>query len=167
MLQNFSQVNDNYGSSKTTTILSNADVMEAFRTNHLYTFTKLSRKGRERNLDNGNFISCKPLITQSQLRAMETGQALVMSLGRRNFIIWLSDYRDILDFNRWTLPKKRFPRKNSPVPIFDISEYTKRLCQNKIEAILGTNFRHSNLPTFFDQLSEPSEATYWRRFKVY
>ena len=155
VLQSLSQLVDIYGPSNATTILSNADVMVAFRTNHWDTLTELSRKCGERDVDNGNHTSREPLITQSQLSAMETGQALVMISGRTKFITWLPDYRDMFDFRNWTPPKKRLPKKNSPVTTFDICECTKKLRQNKMEAMLGTKPRPNGVPAFFDALTEP------------
>lgn len=158
VLQSLSQLIDIYGPSNATTILSNADVMVAFRTNHWDTLTELSRKCGERDVDNGNHTSREPLITQSQLSAMETGQALVMISGRTKFITWLPDYRDMFDFSNWTPPKRRLPRKYSPVPTFDISECTKKLRQNKMETVLGANRRSSGFPAFFDQLKETDDT---------
>ena len=154
VLQSLSQLTDIYGSSNATTILSNADVMVAFRTNHWDTLTELSRKCGERDVDNGNHTSREPLITQSQLSAMETGQALVMISGRTKFITWLPDYRDMFDFSNWKPPKKRLKPRNNTVSTFDISEYTKKLHQKKIEDVLGANHRHSMLTADFDQQTE-------------
>ena len=154
VLQSLSQLIDIYGPSNATTILSNADVMVAFRTNHWDTLTELSRKCGERDVDNGTHTSREPLITQSQLSAMETGQALVMISGRTKFITWLPDYRDMFDFSNWMPPKKRLPKKNSPVTTFDISECTKKIRQNKMEEVIGTNHRSSGLPGFFNQSTE-------------
>lgn len=159
VLQSLSQLIDIYGSSNATTILSNADVMVAFRTNHWDTLTELSRKCGERDVDNGNHTSREPLITQSQLSAMETGQALVMISGRTKFITWLPDYRDMFDFSNWTPPKKRLPKKNSPVTTFDISECTKRLRQNKMETTLGANHHPSGLSASSDQLTQTEASS--------
>lgn len=154
VLQSLSQLIDIYGPSNATTILSNADVMVAFRTNHWDTLTELSRKCGERDVDNGTHTFREPLITQSQLSAMETGQALVMLSGRTKFITWLPDYKDMFDFSNWTPPKERLPKKNSPVTTFDISECTKKIRQNKMEEVIGTNHRPSGLPGFFNQSTE-------------
>ena len=78
-----------------------------------------------------------------------------MISGRTKFITWLPDYRDMFDFRNWTPPKKRLPKKNSPVTTFDICECTKKLRQNKMEAVLGTNHRSNGVPAFFDALTEP------------
>lgn len=155
VLQSLSQLVDIYGPSNATTILSNADVMVAFRTNHWDTLTELSRKCGERDIDNGNHVSREPLITQSQLSAMETGQALVIISGRTKFITWLPDYRDMFDFSCWMPPKTRLRKKNVPVSTFDICEYTKKLRQNKADVILSSSQLTSGLSGFLDQLTNP------------
>ena len=111
VLQSLSQLTDIYGPSKATTILDNANVTLAFRTNHWDTLTELSHKCGERCVTDGAHISREPLITQSQLGAMETGQALVMISGRTKFITWLPDYRDMFDFSGWKPPRQAAARK--------------------------------------------------------
>src|SRR5699024_7471806 len=77
VLQSISQLVDIYGESNATTIMSNCDVRIAFRVNHWDTLTELSRICGEREINCEGHVSREPLITQSQLAAMETGQALV------------------------------------------------------------------------------------------
>ena len=77
-----------------------------------------------------------------------------MLSGRTKFITWLPDYKDMFDFSNWTPPKERLPKKNSPVTTFDISECTKKIRQNKMEEVIGTNHRPSGLPGFFNQSTE-------------
>ncbi len=86
-----SQLVDIYGESRSTTIVSNCDVKIAFRVNHWETLTELS-KFVEREVVCDGHISREPLITQSQLAAMETGQALVFISGRIKFVTWIPDF---------------------------------------------------------------------------
>ena len=148
VLQSLSQLVDIYGPSNATTILSNADVMVAFRTNHWDTLTELSRKCGERDVDDGIRVSREPLITQSQLSAMETGQALVIISGRTRFITWLPDYRDMFNFSSWKPPKKRNPAKSAPASTFDIAEYAKTLYRNKITPMFGATPHHAEPSAF-------------------
>lgn len=137
VLQSLSQLTDIYGPSKATTILDNANVTLAFRTNHWDTLTELSHKCGERCVSDGAHISREPLITQSQLGAMETGQALVMISGRTKFITWLPDYRDMFDFSGWKPPARRPPVKRKPVSAFDIAGYTKDRLREKLTSKLS------------------------------
>ena len=73
VLQSISQLVDIYGTSNATTIMSNCDVRIAFRVNHWDTLTELSRLCGEREIKCEGYVSREPLITQSQLAAMETG----------------------------------------------------------------------------------------------
>ena len=152
--QLYSQLFDIYGQSNATTILSNADVTMAFRTNNWDTLTELSRKCGERDVNDGNHTSREPLITQSQLAAMETGQALIIISGSTKFITWLPDYREMYDFSSWTPPKKRGIATNSTVSTFNISEYVKDARKNKMEAILGGN-GISHASNISDRMPEP------------
>lgn len=154
VLQSLSQLFDIYGQSNATTILSNADVTMAFRTNNWDTLTELSRKCGERDVNDGNHTSREPLITQSQLAAMETGQALIIISGSTKFITWLPDYREMYDFSSWTPPKKRGIATNSTVSTFNISEYVKDARKNKMEAILGGN-GISHASNISDRMPEP------------
>ena len=95
VLQSISQLVDIYGESNATTIMSNCDVRIAFRVNHWDTLTELSRICGEREINCEGHVSREPLITQSQLAAMETGQALVIVSGRIKFITWIPDFTEM------------------------------------------------------------------------
>ncbi|MEN6595130.1 MAG: type IV secretory system conjugative DNA transfer family protein [Clostridiaceae bacterium] len=112
VLQSLSQLTDIYGASSATTILSNADVIVAYRTNHWDTLTELSRKCGEREVDYGAHTSREALITQSQIGSMQTGQALVMVSGRLKFITCLPDYSDM------------YPRVEYREPVRNNRQYT-------------------------------------------
>lgn len=139
VLQSLSQLCDIYGPSNATTILSNADVTVAFRTNHWDTLSELSRRCGEREIDTYGHVSREPLITQSQLAAMETGQALVIISGIVKFITWLPDYRDMFDFSDWTPPRKSSNKTRQKLRTFNVVEYTKSMRSKKVNAMISKN----------------------------
>lgn len=135
VLQSLSQLKDIYGESKSTTILSNTDVLVAYRTNHWDTLTELSRKCGERSVTiNGN-TRTEPLITQSQLGAMEVGQALVMISGRYKYIETFPDYTEIFDCSDWTPPIMIARKEQDPIEIFDIKNWVREKKQQRIQAM--------------------------------
>ena len=128
VLQSISQLNDLYGASNATTIISNADVKIAFRLNHWETLTELSNNCGIRECTTDGHSSKEPLITQTQLASMETGQALVIISGRVKFVTWIPDYEEIFkedhDFydNAHIGYNGNRPEKT---PVFDIQEYVE------------------------------------------
>ena len=156
VLQSLSQLCDIYGPNNATTILSNADVTVAFRTNHWDTLSELSRKCGEREIDNGGHISREPLITQSQLGAMATGQALVLISGSVKFITWLPDYRDMFDFADWKPPKKACHKTRHRLKTFNVTEYTKSIRSKKINEMFSENSPLNS--TAFDSVLKTEEA---------
>lgn len=128
VLQSISQLVDIYGESKATTIMDNCDVKIAFRVNHWDTLTELSRLCGEREVNSDGHIVREPLITQSQLSAMETGQALIMVSGRIKFITWLPDFTDMYISRQPVIREKRKEIKEVRVKsssYFDIQKYVK------------------------------------------
>ena len=111
VLQSISQLVDIYGESNATTIMSNCDVRIAFRVNHWDTLTELSRICGEREINCEGHISREPLITQSQLAAMETGQALVIVSGRVKFVTWIPDFTEMNISQQRRVSKKKIQRK--------------------------------------------------------
>lgn len=126
VLQSISQLVDIYGTSNATTIMSNCDVRIAFRVNHWDTLTELSRLCGEREIKCEGYVSREPLITQSQLAAMETGQALVMVSGRIKFITWIPDFTEMNILRQVTTTQKREKRWGAKkASYFDIQKYVK------------------------------------------
>lgn len=143
VLQSFSQLDNIYGISDATTIVSNISITIAFRTNHWKTLVELSQKCGETDRNLGDRISREPLITPSQLGAMETGQALVMISGRTKFITWLPDYTEMFDCSDWKMPTCDRKQNYIDVPAFDIKKYVADKKKEKMEKELG---RSSNTP---------------------
>lgn len=125
VLQSLSQLDDIYGKSKASIIKSNADLLIAFRTNEIETLTELSKQCGEREVFRENEVAREPLISPSQLGAMETGQALVSISGRVRFISWIPDYTELFDTKDWRPPSRKQEMVSTDVPIFDINEYLK------------------------------------------
>ena len=137
VLQSLSQLTDTFGSSQATTITNSADTVVAFRINHWETLTDLSRKCGEREAFNGSMAVQEPLITQCQLAAMETGQALVIISGRTKYIEWFPDYSEMFDLSHWTPPKERRQREDKPLSFFDLSAYVKNALSKRIDEVLS------------------------------
>ena len=140
ILQSMSQLVDIFGKSNADTIIDNADVKIAYRINNWETLTELSRLCGEREIVMNGHISREPLITQSQLAAMETGQALVIISGRTKFITWLPDFTEMYPMVSQELPKKitqgRKKQKKSP-SYFNVKAYVDRIRDKKIKELLG------------------------------
>lgn len=129
VLQAMSQLTDVYGSSKATTITSNCDVRILFRVNHWDTLTEFSKICGEKEVYREGHVVYEPLITQSQLAAMETGQALILISGRTKFITWIPDFTEIFPAVNKIKPREKktvFPRS---VSYFDVQKYVKERCK--------------------------------------
>jgi type IV secretion system protein VirD4 len=158
VLQSLSQLTDLYGASNATTILSNADVTMAFRTNHWDTLTDLSLKCGMRDILNDGHIIHESLITQNQLGSLRTGQALVIISGATRFITSLQDYSEMFDNGEWTLPQT----KNNNKIRHDINDSGKlNLEQTKDEQLFENSTdlvkKDQKLFEILDKLSKYSE----------
>lgn len=160
VLQAISQLVDIYGESNATTIISNCDVRIAFRVNHWDTLTELSRICGEREINCDGHVSREPLITQSQLAAMETGQALVIVSGRIKFITWIPDFTEMNILRKVTTIKKKQKKSVAKkVSYFDIQKYVR---EKKKEAMAEHSFGikgEDSSPAFPFMTSDDSEKT--------
>ena len=125
VLQALSQLDDLYGESRATTILSNVGVTIAYRVNHWKTLQELSVKCGERETECNGRVSREPLITPSQLGAMQTGQALVMVSGRLKFITWLPDYTEMFDCGSYQPPLRQVRVREGAPRTFDLEAFVK------------------------------------------
>lgn len=159
VLQSISQLVDIYGESNATTIMSNCDVRIAFRVNHWDTLTELSRICGEREITCEGHVSREPLITQSQLAAMETGQALVIVSGRIKFITWIPDFTEMnISRQTTTTRKKEKKRTAKKVSYFDIQKYVKEKKAAMAEHPFGIRGENRS-PSFpFITPSEPDKS---------
>lgn len=123
VLQSITQLNDLYGASAATTILANCDVTMAFRSNNWDTLNELSSKCGQRYVDTGYSYALEPLITPSQLAAMETGQALIIISGRTKYVAWLPNYDTAYNNEDWKLPSPPKYEHKEHMEVFDIAYY--------------------------------------------
>lgn len=126
VLQSMAQLRDVYGESKATTIIDNCDVKVVFRVNHWQTLAEISGLCGEKERIRDGVVVREPLITPSQLAAMENGQALVMISGKTKYITWLPDvsemYPEIKVIGKYT---KKTKRTEKTVGYFDIQKYVR------------------------------------------
>lgn len=132
VLQSLSQLNSVYSAADATTIISNTDVIVAYRTNNYDTLAELSRMCGEREVERGSQVSREPLITPSQLSAMQVGQALVIVSGALRFITWLPDYEEMFDCSGWTQPERIIRTTRGKTGVFDIAKFVQEARRKKL-----------------------------------
>jgi hypothetical protein len=88
----------------------------------------------------GGNIRKEPLITPSQLGAMQVGQALVMINGKTKFIMWLPDFTEIFKEAQVvrTRPTIGWARRKK-TSVFDIQKFVEEKRQEKLRKILDMN----------------------------
>lgn len=133
VLQSLSQLNDIYSQAGASTIISNTDIMVVYRTNNWETLTEFSNKCGERKITYGNSSSTEPLLTQAQLGALKTGQALVMISGRLKFVTYLPDYTDMFDCSDWQAPSPKEKSTNFNISIFDYKPLVEKIMKKENE----------------------------------
>ena len=133
VLQNLSQLSHAYGEADAETILSNTDVIIAFRTNNWNTLTELSRKCGERRIQRNGHQYTVPLVTPHQLAGMKVGQALVLVAGSLQFITWLPHYTKMFDCSVWQAPVRQIRSESSSYDVFDIVKYTREKHSEPVE----------------------------------
>ena len=153
ILQTFAQLVDIYDPAKATSVRENAGVMIAYRSTHYESLSELSRLCGEREVErNGHFLR-EPLITPSDLSAMQVGQALVMITGGIKFITWLPDFTEVFPVDGAKAPE-RPPRSTRKPPVhFDIQKYVKEAKQRKMDEMMN---RH---PDPFRAMAQAPVAT--------
>lgn len=137
VLQSLSQLDDIYGKSNATTIISNTSVKVLYRVSNYETLSEFSRMCGEKEtlLDNG-LVKKEPLISPVQLGAMDVGQALVIISGRTKYITRFPDYTDLFNL---TDEKKEIDRgityrKRKKTKTFDVKEYVKARKNERLKA---------------------------------
>jgi len=112
-----------YDAAKAETIIANCDVLMAFRTSNWDTLQTLSRQCGDKRIKAGDISMTQPLISPTQLGAMETGQALAMINGRTRFITQLPDYTslfDCQDMAETSIPKTPHNEGYQPFQLADL-----------------------------------------------
>lgn len=163
VLQSLSQLEDIYGSSNATTIVSNCDVRMLFRVNHWDTLSDFSRMCGEKQVNYEGHIFREPLITQSQLAAMETGQGLVIISGRTKFITWIPDYTEMYpQIKQKSQKKKKKTSTRKTVSFFDVKKYVDekrkaKLSQNRTKEVEPQNNFHMSFEAFMANKNRVNE----------
>lgn len=159
VLQSISQLDDIYGKSNATTILSNTAVKIAFRMNNWDTLSELSRLCGEKEVVIDGKVNAQPLITPMQLGAMEMGQALIIISGRLKFISWLPDYTEVFK-DCSVVRTKGFiggsEGERGKTKIFDVQEYVKEKKRQKMLSTLDNPYKeNSNRDIFNERIKYP------------
>lgn len=156
-LQSLAQLNDIYGPAKAAAIRDNMSLIVAFRGNNWETLSELSRMCGEREVErNGHYIR-EPLITPSDLSAMQVGQALVMLSGGIKFVTWLPDFTEIFGCSNAN-PHTKLPRPSRKPPVrFDIQEFVKQAKRKKIDEMM--NQQDSNQQVFPSPFASSGSST--------
>lgn len=124
VLQSLSQLVTIYDTSRASTIIANADVWIAYRTNEQNTLKELSLKCGERIVKNERGESKESLITTSQLASLKTGQALVIISGRTRYVANVPSYSDIYEYTLSDTEYKK-EREESKIPLFTMLRFIK------------------------------------------
>ncbi|MCR5346131.1 MAG: type IV secretory system conjugative DNA transfer family protein [Lachnospiraceae bacterium] len=126
VLQALSQLDEIYGQANSVTIISNCDVKVAFRVSHWDSLEVFSNLCGKKEVMRQGYATHEQLISEAQLAAMETGQALVMISGRVKYITWLPDYTEMNILKPIKMPKKvSRKRRDTQISYFDIVKYLK------------------------------------------
>lgn len=146
VLQSIAQLDDLYGPNKAVTIRDNVSVKILYRVNHWGTLQEFSKLCGDRiTHSNGNHVA-EPLITATQLAAMDVGQALVIINGRTKFITWLPDFTQIFkkpNISRIIVVKKE--NNHQKVSTFNIQETVKeKTREHLIEMMTNANYVSKN-----------------------
>lgn len=149
VLQSISQLNDTYGVSAATTIMSNASIKIAFRVEHWNTLEELARMcgKKRRKLSDGNRMT-EDLITPADIAKMRVGQMLVMIYGKYKYVTTIPDFQEIYG-NIETLNDGFVDNKvyeNGDLLTFDLMKFIKKQEAADVEEII--NIKHSDPNTF-------------------
>lgn len=119
VLQDIRQLNSLYGDSNASTIENNADII-MFRLRNFDTLRKVSQLCGNRvvHLPDGNDQS-EPLITETQLSQLATGQAL-MIYGKHKLISQIPFYGEMFDLSDWSEPEPYPKLPTKPVRVFKL-----------------------------------------------
>jgi len=141
VLQALGQLETIYGKSKAETILSNADVWICFRTSDWNTLAELSRKCGEKKVQAGDIRFLQPLISEAQLMAMETGQALILISGRTKYIERFADYTEL--YNCGDLEEVPIPpaKEDDANRLISLAEMKNTILESKKNRALGSVYK--------------------------
>ena len=119
VLQDIKQLNTLYGESNASTIRNNADIL-MFRLRNYETLKEFSQLCGNRiiHLSGGSDV-VEPLVMETQLAQLATGQAL-MIYNRHKLISKIPYYGDIFDLSNWSEPKPYPALSTRPVMVYKL-----------------------------------------------
>lgn len=121
VLQSISQLDDLYGKSKATTIVSNANIVVAFRTNHLETLENLSKRCGEVNDESCHFPRRR--VTPDELGCLQNREALILLPGGVHYIFQFPDLQDFVNMKYWKPAEYPTSNLNIDLPLFNVQKY--------------------------------------------
>ena len=133
ILQSLSQLKDIYGESKTETILGNVSTTVAFSCNNYDTLERFSNICGSRYIKVDKVNQKEPLITASQLGAMEIGQALIILNGRLRYITKLPDYEEVYKNVKLMKPINEKTHDDISVRYFDLQKLVKEMKRKEMD----------------------------------
>lgn len=156
VIQDTSQLDTVFGKNKAQTIRNNVSVKILYRVSHLETLMEFSKLCGEHEIIIDGKIQKEPLITPSQLGALEVGQALIMMKGKYKFITWLPDYTQFFNhIDLGKLPERKdniIEERNTS--IFDIQSYVKDKKREKCKELMNEIESPTNCISLQDYFSE-------------
>ena len=123
VLQALSQLNNLYGHSNAATIISCTDIWVCFRTSDFYTLENLSRRVGMKQIKAGDIRFSQPLVSENQLMALGTGQAVILISGRTKYVEQFPDYEAMFDcagLKHMPIPKAAQNKAYSQVKLTDL-----------------------------------------------
>jgi len=148
VLQTLSQLESIYGPSRAKTMLGNADCLVCFRSEDDETMELLSRKAGKKTIKAGDYSYSKPIISASELQAMDNGEAIVFLRGKTRFITELPDYLDGFDCDGLrVIPLLPFPEtaKNAAPKSVSLLEIKNRVVSRKKRKSSESSYYRSKL----------------------
>lgn len=117
VLQDIKQLDTLYGASNASTIRNNADIL-MFRLRNYETLHEFSQLCGNRiiHLSDGSDMA-EPLVTETQLSQLATGQAL-MIYGRHKLISRIPYYGELFDLSDWSEPDPYPALSTKPVNVY-------------------------------------------------
>lgn len=130
VVQSLSQINDIYGTSKASSIISNADTFISYRVNHWATLEDLSRKCGE--IFDQETNQMRRLVTPTQLASLDTGEVLVNIRGSLKYVAQLPDFTEMVDMSHWKKVDHQFSIGNFRCGILSAAEGIRRASQKNL-----------------------------------
>lgn len=131
VVQSLSQINDIYGASKASSIISNADTFVSYRVNHWATLEDLSRKCGE--IYDHETNQMRRLVTPTQLASLDTGEVLVNIRGSLKYVTQIPDFTEMIDMTHWKKVDHQYSIGKAETRSLSATEALKRATQKRQE----------------------------------